>query len=507
MPRVVTSRRLRAAGCVLLVAVVLLTHTSSPSAGPDVDPGGQILVKFTAGADSLAIRRLVITNGATDVRTVAEGLHVLRLPGNEDVAAALATYRQSDIVTYAEADDLVAPGFTPDDPGYVREWHLAAIEAPTAWDRASASAVMIAICDTGVSATQPDLVPVLRADLGHNSADGSANWAPVTNHGTLVAGAAAAAVDNAIGVAGVARGASILPIRITNRQDGSASVSDAAACITYAADHGARVINLSFEMAGSAAIDDAARYARAKGALTFVGAGNEGIDPGWPDLPNIIAVGATEPGDTHARYSNYGAFVDISAPGTGIMTTWPDGHYDAASGTSFAAPVAAGVAALIFGANPGLTADQAQGILFETADQPGAVGRDAYFGVGRVNARKAVDAALAEGLQQARAVIASPLDQAVVWGSVVVQAHTSNGSAVGVALYVDQSLVASASGTAPQVSWDTTRVPNGSHTLTLKTVGAAGTQSSTDTKTVVVQNPAPGPSSGRYRAVAALISD
>ncbi len=408
MPHVVTLRRLRAAGCVLLAAIALLIPANFPSFNSTASFGGELVVKFRPGADAPAIRSLVASTGATDLRTVAGGLHVLRLPGDSEVAGALATYRDSPLVAYAEADTLVAPAATPNDPGYPREWHLDAIEAPAAWSRASASGVLIAICDTGVAATQPDLAPVLRADLGHNSVDGTANWAPVTNHGTLVAGAAAAAVDNGVGVAGVAKGASILPIRITNRADGSANVSDAAACITYAADHGARVINLSFEMAGSAAIDDAARYARSKGALTLVSAGNNGIDPGWTDLANIIAVAATEPGDTHAAYSNYGAFVDISVPGTGIMTTWPDGHYDAASGTSFATPVASGVAALVFGANPRLTADQAQEILFQTANHLGTAGRNSDFGFGRLNARKAVDAALAARPQQAAAVTISP---------------------------------------------------------------------------------------------------
>lgn len=374
------------------MAAMVLLIPSLP--GPTGFTGGQLVVKFKPGADDAALSRLAAANGATDVRTVAGGLHVLRLRNGGDVAAAVAGYRNSDLVAYAERDALVSPVSTPNDPDFAREWHLNAIEAPAAWDLASASGVLIAVCDTGVASTQPDLAPVLRADLGHNSVDGSANWAPVTNHGTLVAGAAAAAGNNGVGVAGVARGASLLPIRITNRSDGSASVSDAAACITYAADHGARVINLSFEMAGSAAIGDAARYAESKGALTFVGAGNNGINPGWTDLPNVIAVGATESGGTHAAYSNFGSFVDISAPGTGIMTTWPDGHYDMASGTSFASPVAAGVAALIFGANPNLTAAQARDILYSTADDLGSAGRDDYFGVGQVNARRAVVAAL-----------------------------------------------------------------------------------------------------------------
>lgn len=380
-----------------LVVFAFGASTSKPAesafaAHPDLS--NTILVKFKTGASEQAIEALNANEATQQVDAIpALGIRVLRVPPGKGAGKAAFAYANNPLVEFAEANSLVTPEAVPNDPYFANEWHLAKIQAATAWDSAKATGVTATVCDTGVSATQPDLISVLRADLGWNAADGTANWAPIIGHGTAVAGTIAAAANNGIGVAGVAWGAQIIPVRISNLADGSAYVSDAAKCINYGADHGSRVINVSYRMASSSALDAAGKYAQSKGALTFVAAGNDGVEQVWTNYPGFIAVSATGSTDAMASFSNWGAYVDLAAPGQNIKTTWVDGTYQVASGTSFSSPVAAGVAALVFGANPGLSASQAQAVLFASGDDLGTAGWDPYYGNGRVNATKAVAAA------------------------------------------------------------------------------------------------------------------
>jgi len=390
-------------GVALFGAVSLISLKGAESAPPaSAAPADGLIVRFKAGASEQAIAALNDSQGAQQVDAIpALGLRVLRFPAAAAAGRAAAAYARNPLVEFAEPNALVVPDALPDDPYFSSAWHLAKIEAATAWDQAGAGGVLVAVCDTGVEGTHPDLAAVLRGDLGWNTADGSNNWAPIAGHGTLVSGALAAATNNATGVSGVAWGAAIIPVRISNLPDGSAYVSDAVKCIQGAADRGARVINLSYRMAGSSSIDSAAAYARQRGALTFVAAGNDGVAQPWADYPNFIAVGATTSSDLRASYSNTGSYVDIAAPGSNVYTTRAGASYGPASGTSLASPVAAGVAALVFGANPALSAADVEAILRQSADDLGAPGEDDEFGAGRVNARKAVALAGGPGPQPA----------------------------------------------------------------------------------------------------------
>lgn len=292
----------------------------------------------------------------------------------------------------APLDVMVQAETVPVDTYYANAWHLPVIHAPAAWDLSHADGVLIASCDSGVEASHPDLVNVLRADLGYNTADGTADWSPVTGHGTLVAGAAAAETNNNLGVSAIGWGAQIIPVRVTNATNGYASITALASCIRYGADHGARVISVSYAVGGYQSIDDAAIYARSRGALTFVSSGNNGTNSGQADLAGTLTIGATEQGDTIASYSNYGKYVDLSAPGTCIWTTWTGGRYDCVSGTSLSTPVAAGIAALVFALHPEYTAAQAESVLRQGAIDLGSPGSDAYFGDGRMDALGALSA-------------------------------------------------------------------------------------------------------------------
>jgi thermitase len=309
-------------------------------------------------------------------------------------AAMLAQYRKDGAVAFAEVDALLSPAATPNDPSYSGQWHLAKIQAPLAWDTTKGnSSLIIAICDTGVDPNHPDLKDRLLA--GYNSDDGSTNWSDIHGHGTAVAGTAAAIGNNGTFGTGVMWNCKILPVRITNATNGVAYMSRAVAAITWAADNGAKVINLSYETYANGALSStvlsACRYAESKGAVVVIAAGNLNTNPaGNGDPSEAIYVSAVDSSDVKSSFSNYGPYIDIAAPGQNIYTTKMGGGYGPWNGTSFAAPIVAGVMGLIFSANPALSVADAKQILFSNADN---IGSATYFGAGRVNAARAVQAA------------------------------------------------------------------------------------------------------------------
>jgi len=310
----------------------------------------------------------------------------------EEVCAEL---RATGAVRFAEPDYLVGPSVLPNDPNFSSQWFHTKIGSPAAWEVVTGNDnVLVAVCDSGVQSTHPDLAGNLQLP-GLNTVDNSTNTEPITSHGTQVAGCIGAIGNNATGVAGVCWRVKILPVRITNRTDGWAYYSDMAEGIRWAADQGAKVVNLSYGGAESYTIEAAARYLRSKGGLLFMSAGNDGADKSgvYPDFASIIVVGATGSTDTKTSWSNYGTFVDIVAPGSSIYTTTRNG-YASVNGTSFASPIAAGVAALIFSLNPNFTPEQVENFIYSTCVDLGAPGDDPVYGHGRLNAAAAVAAAV-----------------------------------------------------------------------------------------------------------------
>lgn len=306
---------------------------------------------------------------------------------DEQMVARLA---KDPSVVYAEVDKLVSAAGT-NDPDYGNEWHIPKIGADTAANTGNGSGVTVAVVDSGVSP-----VADLNANLvsGTNIVNASAGTSDVFGHGTAVAGTIAAVCNNGVGVAGVACGAKIMPVLIANSQ-GQAYLSDIATGIRWAADHGAQVINVSYDgMTGSQTIDDAANYARSKNASVVTAAGNSGNNPGFTSNdPYLFTVAATDSSDSRASFSSYGPYVDIAAPGTMIWTTDMNGSYGTWEGTSFASPIVAAVEAMMLSVNHNLTPDQRENILRNTAVDLGASGYDQYYGYGRVNAAAAVQAA------------------------------------------------------------------------------------------------------------------
>lgn len=381
----------------------------------------------------------------------------------------------------------------PDDPRFADQAPLAIIGLPAAWDISTGSgSILTAVLDTGVYAQHADLAG--RTLAGRNTFERTGDSSDVFGHGTLVAGVLGAASDNATGVTGVNWQSPMLAVRVTN-PDGRASSSAIAAGIVWAVNRGARVINVSFApLQRDALVLRAARHAFAAGALVFISAGNDGEASSARGAREIIFVGATDSADRLASFSSTGPFVDLAAPGVAIWSTTSDGDYRAVSGTSFASPMAAGVAALVWSTQPALRPATVERILRETALDLGDPGRDDAYGAGRIDAASAV--AAAESIVEAAdtrapvATIRSPLDGVTVSGTVRVAvdaADLDDGLGVAeVALQVDgiPSVVDTA---APyRFALSTAALAPGPHTVSAIATDDAGNASPPSTITILV---------------------
>jgi thermitase len=330
------------------------------------------------------------------------GASVLRLDRAMDAESIRDLLLTLPGVRYVERNYLV---FACNDPMLSQQWGLTRIQAAQAWGIAAPQrTVYLAIIDTGVDANHPDLSQRVRrysngTVYGYNTQLNNANTNDFHGHGTHCAGIAAAHTGNGVGVAGVAGAApvQIMPVKVLNDQ-GFGTMSDVARGITWAADNGAHVLSLSLGgNAGTQQLADAVNYAWNRGCLVVAAAGNNGSNaPFYPAAyENALAVAASDPNDRLTNFSQYGAWVDIAAPGSDILSTVPGNRYEAWSGTSMACPHVAGAAALIWSCAPSLTNQQLRLALENNADpvQPywfGGIGE----GKGRLNLYRALQAAL-----------------------------------------------------------------------------------------------------------------
>jgi serine protease len=315
---------------------------------------------------------------------------VVRLPPARR-AAALRALRRSRAVRYAEPSRRLHA--LDGDPGRPQQWGLDSIGVDAAWTLTRGAGVVVAIVDTGV-APAPDLPQLLP---GWNVIAGSADAVDDNGHGTHVAGTVAEVEGNGLAESGVAPEASILPVKVLSA-DGTGSDVDVAAGIVWAADHAARIVNLSLGGSEpSTVLADAVAYARTKGVLVVAAAGNDGGAVGVPArLAGVLAVGAVDAALVRAPFSAGGRALDLVAPGVGIVQQTLDGAGGFAdrslSGTSMATPHVAGVAALALAAGRATTALGLTRLLTRTARDLGPEGRDAAYGAGLVQADAAVGA-------------------------------------------------------------------------------------------------------------------
>jgi serine protease len=331
---------------------------------------------------------------------------VFVLRGDEKTLQAL---RRSEVAKYTEfiEPDYVYHAYAiPNDPDYSKQWNLRSINLEPAWDRTRGKGITVAVIDTGISAV-PDLSKTKFTD-GYDFVNDQIEAKDDNGHGTHVAGTIAQSTNNSFGVAGVAYEATLMPLKVLS-SSGGGTVADIAEAIRFAADHKADVINMSLGGGGeSNLMKDAIDYAHSKGVVIVAAAGNSARNAAeYPArYPHVIGVAALDPAGNKTPYSNYGAGVDISAPG-GLITgddksggvlqntfnpQTGESIFEAYQGTSMAAPHVAGVAALIKASgvtNP----DEIETVLKKSA-LPVTDDNLNHYGAGKLNAAEAVQLAL-----------------------------------------------------------------------------------------------------------------
>jgi len=368
-------------------------HSPSVPAAAALDAvPGTLVVDLDDGVGQAGLDRLSRETGVTFqwVHELSED-EALAQAHVDDLWKVASTVGALDGIEAVEPElQMQAFGY-PNDPMYAKQWNLADIGAPVAYaTSADGKGVVVAVVDTGVSRVE-DLEGT-RMLTGASFVPGTDSAADDQGHGTHVAGTIAQTTNNGKGVAGVAPGATILPVKVLSSQ-GFGSSAWIAAGIDYAVDEGAQVINLSLGGGYSSIIHNAIKKARDEGVVVVAAAGNSGRrGVGYPGaLEETIGVSATGPGGGMAPYSSYGDGVDIAAPGGdktkpdgGILQDTIDGkgghHYASYQGTSMATPHVAGSAAVLLG--EGMAPDAVERVLLDTAR---GEGWDEKFGHGRLD--------------------------------------------------------------------------------------------------------------------------
>jgi subtilisin family serine protease/uncharacterized protein YkwD len=364
---------------------------------------GRVLVRFQPTVATTSVQEALQQLNAAPVGQIGSlDVERLAVPLGQEVAVVVAL-QQNPAVVFAELDYRVQATLEPNDPYYADRWWWEKIQASAGWDVTIGSEdVIIAVIDTGVDLDHPDLAAKIVA--GYDFANDDEDPDDDHGHGTHVAGIAAAATNNGIGVAGFAWGARIMPLKVLD-EHGDGWFSDVAAAVTYATDHGAKVVNLSLGgPSPSSPLQDAMDYAHSGGVLIVAAAGNCGDSnysyngcnyqhqPLYPAAgDHTLAVASTTSTDGRSSFSTIGSYVDVAAPGSSIYSTYMGGGYGYKSGTSMATPLVSGMAALVFSIDSDLTPYQVQAIIEQSADDLGDLGRDDAFGWGRINAHQALD--------------------------------------------------------------------------------------------------------------------
>jgi subtilisin family serine protease len=442
-------RRLRTTTvCVLGLALVLGTgaarDVSAASAKKPAAVPGELIVGFKAGVSDSAQTAALAQAGAKRKKSFKQ-IHANLVGAADNKLTRVTKVLESDPrVRYVEPNHIVTTTVVPNDPRFSELWGLnntgqtggtadADIDAPEAWNlETGSSSVVVAVTDTGVDFSHPDLAAQQWINPGENcgSSDPSISCAQRTNgvdddndgypddyrgwdfingdnnpfddnnHGTHVSGTIGAVGDNGVGVAGVNWNVKIMALKFLS----SAGSGDTAAAISatlYAADHGARVASNSW---GGGPFDqglhDAIEYGATKGMLFVAAAGNDGTNndstafyPAADTSDALVAVAATDSNDNLASFSNYGATsVDLAAPGVGILSTTPGNTYSSFSGTSMATPHVSGAAALVKAHFPGATPYGTKALLMSSVDTKASLtGR--VVANGRLNLFNAVSCA------------------------------------------------------------------------------------------------------------------
>ena len=417
-------------GTIILVAGAVSAKSENIKAASVV----QLNQKF--GAISIEKAIPFATEPKEKIKTLVTGKRVevpdlsaiykIKFQVQADIEKILPEYKKDPNVEYAEPNYIVRAFKVPNDPYYAPyQWNLPQISAPSAWAISTGNTLdVVAVIDTGVDYNHEDLSG--KVILGHNYVASSTGHPQNPNipfddngHGTHLSGIIAAITDNNKGVAGLDWDGMIYAIKVLD-YDGSGSISDTISGITEAANKGIKVLNLSLgDTDYSISFENAVNYAYTSGSLVVAAAGNENTStPTYPAaFTNALAVAATDQADKRSVWrpgvaSNYGAWVDVCAPGTDIYSTWPSNSYLLKDGTSMSTPHVAGLASLLLSRKPAWTPDQLRSRIEETCDNIDSLnpGYSRLLGKGRINAARALGIPKAE--------ITSPAAQAYIRGTI-----------------------------------------------------------------------------------------
>lgn len=473
--------------------------TSKPDFAKD-----QILVKFKKGASKERIEDLNTKNG-TKIKDTIKGIdvNIISVPAGKSAEVLVEAYKKNDNVQFAELDYIATLEETipndplynnyPNDPTYNQSVYMAPISLPQAWDVTQGSKdIKVAVIDSGIKFDHPDLAGKILP--GYDFAYNDAIPADDLGHGTKVSGTLAAATNNGLGIAGVTWESMILPIKVCNEY-GSCPISNIAKGIQYAADQGARIANLSLGLTeDSSTIKSAIDYAFGKNTIAVSAAGNSSSAVKYPAAYEKVlgASGLTRDGLSLASFSCYGPEIDVASPAyvTSTNTGTHLGGYDYLSGTSFASPITAGVIALALSANPSLNFENIKAMIEKNSDDLGDPGFDNYFGWGRINAKKMVDAAKTwDTASKPTVSVTSPVNGANVSGATNITASATDASGIRrVEFYLDGTQIG-VSKTAPySIPLDLTSY-SGSHSIVVRAYNGFG--NFTDSSTVTVNVSAP----------------
>jgi len=407
-------------GLARLAFLLALAFAPAARAGDGLPDDGRVnptrlLVKVRKGATPAAALAAHLRVGATLVKDLPQiGWQIVAVPEGKNLEVQRA-YAREPAIERADLDRARRVAHTPNDPYWPYEWHMVDIKADQAWDTVKGDpSVVVAVMDTGLDATHPDLAANVWTNQGEipgNGIDDDGNgyvddvngWDfaygdndpnDVYGHGTACAGIVAAAQDNSIGMSGVAPGCRLAGIKAAN-DSGYFYDSANVPAFLYIADMGFKVVSMSFYSDQvTPAERDAVDYCWQKGVVLVAAAGNESsVIPYYPGAyDHVIGVAATDGADNRAWFSNYGSWVDAAAPGVSLAATVPGGGYTTGfAGTSGATPHVSGLAALLFSAKPGATNADVRAALEDTAHPTLDPALGNYTNYGRIDCKAAVD--------------------------------------------------------------------------------------------------------------------
>ena len=371
-----------------IVAVLAGSCCAVAHAGAPDYKEGEVNVKYIAG-NPLAPYAIPASLGSRVVSTDRNiGWYTLKLPSNLTTARAVARLRAMREVRYAEPNYYRHPLFNPNDPDFPKQYGPQIIGCKSAWDTTlGGSRVTIAFIDTGIDIAHPEFAGRIKILNGCNIVDGTSNPTDTDGHGTHCAGIAAAATNNAIGIAGICQ-ASIMPVKVFDGHNGG-TISIVSQAYEFAANNGADVINASLGGADSSQEElDAVTYALSHGSIFVAAAGNSGsAEKEYPaGYTGVISVGASDANDAQTTYTEFGPWVLVAAPGDKILSTWIGEGYQTDSGSSMSAPHVAGALALLKSYAPaGVDSSDIRDALLSTTDNVGT-----WVHYGRINVSNAL---------------------------------------------------------------------------------------------------------------------